>query len=257
MDIRKLPLSKRLRMNVAMVEECEAVADVGCDHAYCSIYLTGNGVAKRSIAMDVNQGPIDRAAENIALYGLTDRIVTRRSDGLERLVPGEADTILISGMGGSLMQDILERGAQCVQYAQQLVLQPQSELAEFRRYLHSRGLGITDEEMCCEDEKYYTVMRAVHMEPAACAWDGGEELREQLGVRLAQEYVYRFGPCLLRKKHPVLLDFLEREYAKKKQLYEQLCEQNTERSLRRAPEIKQEAAGLAELIYYMSRVRQK
>ncbi len=253
MDIKKLPLSKRLRMNVAMMEKCETVADVGCDHAYCSIYLTGNGIAKRCVAMDVNQGPIDRAAENIALYGLSEWIVTRRSDGLERLLPGEADAILISGMGGPLMQDILERGAACVQHARQLVLQPQSEIAEFRRYLHSRGLCITDEEMCCEDEKYYTVMHAVHNEDEECEWNNNAELTEQMGAYRALEYVYRFGPCLLKKKHPILLDFLEREYAKKKLLIEQLYEQNTERSIKRAPEIEQEAAEFAELIDYMKR----
>ena len=69
-----------------------------------------NGVIPQAVAMDINQGPLLRATENIRRYGLTGRIETRLSDGLEKLQTGEADTILIAGMGGLLMVRILENG---------------------------------------------------------------------------------------------------------------------------------------------------
>ncbi len=86
------------------------LADVGTDHAYIPIYLMQNGVIPQAVAMDINQGPLLRATENIRRYGLTGRIETRLSDGLEKLQAGEADTILIAGMGGLLMVRILENG---------------------------------------------------------------------------------------------------------------------------------------------------
>lgn len=93
------------------------LADVGTDHAYIPIYLMQNGVIPQAVAMDINQGPLLRATENIRRYGLTGRIETRLSDGLEKLQAGEADTILIAGMGGLLMVRILENGQACSQAA--------------------------------------------------------------------------------------------------------------------------------------------
>ena len=63
----------------------KAVADVGCDHGYISIYLVQSGIADSAIAMDVRKGPLSGAAGNISEYGLDGSIVTRLSDGLKEL----------------------------------------------------------------------------------------------------------------------------------------------------------------------------
>lgn len=238
MEVKNLPISNRLKMNAAMVKGSSVLADVGCDHAYCSIYLAGNGIAQRCIAMDINRGPLARAQENIRLYGLEERIETRLSNGLERLAPGEADTILISGMGGPLMQEILERGAACVRAARQLVLQPQSEIAEFRKYLHMQGLYIVEEDMCCEDGKYYVTMR-VENAPVP-------EMESEL--QFPEKLAFCYGACLLKKKHPVLREFLEREYQKKQELWKQLDEKRTERSVARMTELAQEIEELGDVL---------
>ena len=113
------------------------VADIGCDHGYVSIYLVESGIASRAIAMDVRKGPLSGAASNIHDYGLSDYITTRLSDGLKALEPGEADAIIIEGMGGKRMMRILEEGNPAALGACFGVLQPQSDLDEFRKRVQS------------------------------------------------------------------------------------------------------------------------
>ena len=145
MDTEKLPMSKRLLMNAALVPECSVFADIGCDHAYTCLYLVAAGTAGQALAMDVKSGPLMRAKENIERYGFSGRVRTRLSDGLKELSVGEADCILISGMGGLLTIDILERGWEKVLAAKCIVLQPQSEIAQVRKFLHKMGYHITAE----------------------------------------------------------------------------------------------------------------
>lgn len=226
-------------MNAALVPECEVVADIGCDHAYTSIYLVSGGTAKRALAMDVRPGPLLRAQENIALYGLCERIETRRSDGLAALVPAEADCILISGMGGQLIIDILQRGWEKVLAAKCIILQPQSELAKVRMFLHKMNYRITAEDMCEEDGKYYTVMRAQKSE-------GESETCEPS----AEEYAY--GACLLAAKHPVLRDYVRREIGQKQEILSQLSGQETERGAKRRAELLKELGQLENVLVRIS-----
>ena len=93
-----------MQANADMVSTGGVVADIGCDHGYLSIYLLESGKKDRAIAMDVRPGPLSSAEENIRLAGLSDSIELRLSDGLEKLSIGEADTVVIAGMGGPLME---------------------------------------------------------------------------------------------------------------------------------------------------------
>ena len=105
-----MQLSKRLQALADLVSQDHVLADVGCDHGYIPVFLIQNQRRPKAIAMDIGEGPLKRAQENIRSYGLEGYIETRLSDGLSKLQPGEADTILISGMGGPLMEKILTEG---------------------------------------------------------------------------------------------------------------------------------------------------
>ena len=105
----KVKLSKRLEVVASSVGSGGTVADIGCDHGFTSIYLTENKMAKCGIAMDINKGPLEKAKIHIEQAGLKDKIETRLSNGLDKLEIGEADTILISGMGGALITEILTK----------------------------------------------------------------------------------------------------------------------------------------------------
>ena len=154
-------LSKRLQAVADQMFSGGVAADIGCDHAFVSIYLVSEGKASAAIAMDVNPGPLERAAAHVQEAGLEDRISLRLSDGMDKLEAGEADTIIVSGMGGALTERILRAKQNVVQSAKELVLSPQSEIYKVRYCLHELGFRIASEKMVKDKEKYYVIMRAV------------------------------------------------------------------------------------------------
>ena len=195
-----MQLSKRLLAIANEVPEKGAVADVGCDHAYTSIYLATHKELKHIIAMDVRTGPLEKAKENIKANGLETIIETRLSDGLKVLSKGEIDTVIISGMGGALIQKILTEGSHVLEAVNCLVLQPQTEKAELRHYLYSIGMHIKKEIMLIDEGKYYNIIVAI---PQGNSQETPYQKEE-----------YEFGRLLLEKKDPVLKEFLEFETQK-------------------------------------------
>ncbi len=159
----KLKMSRRLITICEMLRDSSktvsCVADVGCDHGYISIYLVQHGIADRAIAMDVRRGPLSGAESNIEEYGQQGKITTRLSDGLKELSKGEADTVVVAGMGGKLMIKIIEEGKPNALGIRNGILQPQSELPEFRKSIREMGYSILDERIIHEDGKYYFPMR--------------------------------------------------------------------------------------------------
>ena len=157
--MEKVKLSNRLESIVGMVTPKSRVCDVGCDHAFTDIALVQRGIAVKALAMDVKEGPLERAKEHIAEYGLEDLIVTRLSNGLKKYSIGEADSLIISGMGGPLMQSILSENWNNTRDFKEMIFSPQSEIYEFRCFLKKNGIEIIDEDMVKEDGKYYTIIK--------------------------------------------------------------------------------------------------
>lgn len=155
-------LSKRLTTIASLVERGSRVADVGTDHGYVPIYLVKKQIAVSAIAMDVRTGPLSRAAEHVREYGLEDQIELRLGNGLEALGPGEADTVIISGMGGPLVIDILTRGAMTAETVPHLILSPQSDIPGVRVFLRENGYRIDREVFIRDEGKYYTIMSVSH-----------------------------------------------------------------------------------------------
>ena len=140
-------LSDRLRMNASFVTPGNRLADVGTDHGYIPITLVMEKKIPSALAMDVNEGPLERAKEHIREFQLESCIHTRLSDGVQALHPGEADSVLIAGMGGALTVKILAEGEQVLKSVKELILQPQSEIDKVRRYLEKTGYRIVKEDI--------------------------------------------------------------------------------------------------------------
>ena len=186
-------LSERLRAVCALCPHGECLADIGTDHGYVPVTLVEEGVVHRAVAMDVRKGPLSRADASVKEAGLSDRISLRLSDGLDGLKAGETDVVLIAGMGGPLTVRILAAGEEKLSGAKALVLQPQSEIGDVRRYLSTHGWRILRENMVLEEGKYYPMMEA----------ERGQEPLSRLQLQ--------YGPRLLEKRHPVLLQYLRHE----------------------------------------------
>ncbi|MBQ8633830.1 MAG: SAM-dependent methyltransferase [Lachnospiraceae bacterium] len=233
-----MQLSNRLIAAAGMVTKGNIVADVGCDHAYTSIYLCREGISPRVIAMDVNKGPLQGAKVHVEQAGLTERIDIRLSDGLAALTPGEADTVLLCGMGGLLMVKILSDYPETTKSLKELILQPQSEPAEVRRFLHKQGYRITKEHMLKEDGKFYVMMRAV-----PC---GGQEQYDS-------ECEYLYGHLLLEDKNEVLREFLKREQRLSENVMQALDGQDSEGARLRRETLKKEFDLIAEAVAWLEK----
>ena len=215
-----------------MVTSGGVLADVGTDHGYIPIALVQRQKITGAIAMDINKGPLARAQENIASARLGDYIQTRLSDGVAALGEGEADSILIAGMGGELVIHILSEGEKVCKAASELILQPQSDIRKVREYLRLHQYKIVDEDMICEDGKYYPMMRVVNVE-ADEAW---MKMNEQ--TKVACDI---YGPLLLRNGNPVLRRFLVRQHRQLTQILQKLQAQTmSEKIERRIAEVTEE-----------------
>ena len=194
-------ISNRLMTAAALVTQGYTLADVGTDHGYIPIYLLQQKKIPAAIAMDINEGPLERAKEHIALYGLQAYIQTRLSDGVAALKPGEVEAVLIAGMGGGLVMHILKDGEKICQSAKELILQPQSDIEHVREFLREEGYTILAEDMVYEDGKFYPMMKV--------QYQGENENAQKASEVLKLSDLY--GGLLLQNRHPVLKTFLEKE----------------------------------------------
>ena len=232
-----MELSKRLKKVADMVSQGKRIADIGCDHAYVSIYLIKEGTASKVIALDINKGPLSRANENIKKYGFSQLIETRLSDGAKRLQPGEVDTLLIAGMGGALMVKILTESKEVVDSCEELILQPQSEIFLVRKLLEQIGFQIVDEDMIIEDKKYYVMIKARK-----------EKVNQGNNTK---EIYYRYGELLLKRRNPVLKEFLKEGLRGNQELIDRLKLGDSINGKKRIEEIRKEIEYIKEgLDYY-------
>lgn len=151
-------LDSRLMAAAAFVTPGGRVADIGTDHGYLPVWLVQNGRADSAIAADINPMPLESAAANIAQAGLQDRIQTCLTDGLEGLPLEEITDIVIAGMGGMLIAEIL--GKHLPLAGKNLILQPMTQAPFLRKWLCENGFAILDESPAEAAGKLYTVINA-------------------------------------------------------------------------------------------------
>ena len=222
----KVQLSERLTAIAEMVTEGNRLVDVGCDHGYLPVYLMLQHKIPGAIATDVGKGPLARAQEHIAQYHMEAYIETRLCNGLSEIRPGEGDTLVIAGMGGPLMERILSEGRHALPGFQELILQPQSDIPHFRRFVMQNGYQIVQEEMILEDGKFYPIMKVVqHEGEQPAVWSREEEM---------------FGRLLLERKHPALKLYLERELRIRSEILAQLESASGDVAKKRRMEVEEE-----------------
>ncbi len=190
-------LSFRLKRIADSIKKCEYLADIGTDHAYIPIYAVQNGIAKKAVAADISEGSCNKARLNVNEHGLTEQIEVRQGDGLDAINEYECpDAIVIAGMGGLLMISILKKGIDTALKASQLVLQPQRDIEEVRRFIHSIGFKIADESIFKDSGKFYTLMDC------------------EKGNEAYTELEYMFGRIPLNNGSPVLKEYINAKYNK-------------------------------------------
>ena len=225
-----MDISKRLEAVAGLVSH-EVIADIGTDHGYVPIYLFLKGKIRKAYACDVRKGPLETCRSNIALYGAEDVIETRLGSGLIPLKPYEAETAVMAGMGGMLIVHILQDSPDVAASLKELILSPQRDFAEVRRYVHEIGFLIAEEHMLKEDGKPYVILRCIR----------GEE-------RYEKEIEYLYGKKLLEKKEPLLKELLLAEDRKCGRVLEKLQNNPTEHAQKRLPEVEEKRKWIREAL---------
>ena len=171
------------------------MADIGTDHGHLPAELVKASRVKRAIACDISEPSLKKAEFTARFSGISDKMETRLGSGLEKLGCGEADCVVIAGMGGVLISDILKSAYDKIT-REFFILQPMTSVSELRHELVTSGFCITDEEMAEEGSRLYNII---------CAKKGS------MG-----EYDTETGTVLLDKKHPLLRKQLTKKAAKLK-----------------------------------------
>jgi len=156
-----------------MIGDCATLADIGTDHGQLPIAAVQARLVIRAIAIDVAPGPLSHAVTNIFNAKVTDRVFTRLGDGFEPLAEGEADVVVITGMGGMGIMNILEAGSAKAKACRRLVLQPQRNIAKLRKNLHRLGYYIAEEKLAREADRFY-VLLSVTPSGAPSYWNDRE-----------------------------------------------------------------------------------
>ncbi len=229
-----MELSVRLQAITDLVRYL-TVADIGTDHGYVPIALHKKNRITKALACDINKGPLEKAEKNIKAENAQNIIETRLGNGLVPINPKEVESIVIAGMGGILMVDILQQSPQVVDSARELILSPHSDIDLVRRKLHDMGFLIEEERIVKEEEKYYPILRAIH----------GQQ-------KYQREIEYLYGKILLDRKDSVLLEMLIEQERKMEQVYARLSKVNTKNSNLRMIEIQTELGLIKEAIQCLS-----
>lgn len=197
-------LSERLARIAEFVPRGLIAADIGADHALLPVYLVREGISPRVIACDLGSGPLESATANVLLYKLEKSIEIRQGDGLQPLAPGEADVIVIAGMGGAKIRDILEASPARLEGVSRMILQPQEGAPLVRRWLTEHNWQIIDEDLVSENDRYYEIIVSEPLPDTkridANTTPGGREWE-----------LSEIGLCLIEKKHPLLIPFLQKK----------------------------------------------
>ncbi|MBV4419357.1 class I SAM-dependent methyltransferase [Clostridium tyrobutyricum] len=193
-----MQLSSRLKAICNMVNNCDCAADIGTDHGYIPIYLVKNNICNRAIASDINKGPIRKAEINIRNEELQNKIECRLGSGLNTIKPGEVQEIIIAGMGGNLIRDIIDENISIFKSVNTLILQPVQNPEVLREYIYIMGFTIVDEELCIDENIFYEIIK----------------VKYDKNKRNIDTIFYEVGERLIEKKHPLVNRFINKKIDK-------------------------------------------
>ena len=188
-----MELGGRLRAIAAQVGSFQRMADIGTDHAFLPVWLIQNNRITYAVAGDVQPGPLEAAKRSVREAGLEPAIAVRLGNGLQVVAPGEVDVVVIAGMGGPTIREILESSPTVVGKLSRIVCQPMIGAAILREWFLTNGWKIIDEDLVMEDGRLYEIIVA---EPGK-------------SMPIA-ELLLEIGPVLWRRQHPLLREHLIR-----------------------------------------------
>lgn len=187
-----MKLGNRLGMIAEHIPQCGILSDIGTDHAFIPIYAVENGLCERALAADIRQGPLKIAEANILKHKLDKKIELRLGYGLEPVSLEECDVIVIAGMGGQLITDILSQAQEKAKVASTLLLQANNAVDSLRKWLYGNGYDILEEKLVNDAGKLYCLIKT--------SWNGEPVIRD--------DFTYYIGEKVFDGNDALLLQYL-------------------------------------------------
>lgn len=202
-----MKLTNRLLKIASLVDKNKRLADIGTDHGYIPVYLLNKGEIDFAILADINKGPLENARSEVRRNKLENKVDLRLGSGIEVLKKGEVDEVIIAGMGGILIGELLEANKEVAHSVEKLILQPMQAQEELRSYLLNNGYEIIDECLEKEDFRLYEIIVA--------KYTGNN-------TSVEDEIYYEVGKKLIENKDELLVEFIENKIKKYNNIIEKL-----------------------------------
>nr|WP_265588832.1 class I SAM-dependent methyltransferase [Terrisporobacter petrolearius] len=209
----KVKLTNRLLKIASLVSENKRLADIGTDHGYIPVYLLNQNKIDFAILADINKGPLENARNEVRRNKLEDKVDLRLGSGIEVLKKGEVEEVIIAGMGGILIGELLEANKEVAHSVEKLILQPMQAQEELRQYLLNNGYEIIDECLEKEDFRLYEIIIA--------KYTGKNTLVED-------NIYYEVGKKLIENKDKLLTEFINNKIKKYNNIINKLGDKDTE-----------------------------
>ena len=187
-----MKINSRLKKIGDLVEANSFCLDVGCDHALLDIYLIKKNKDIKTIASDIAEGPLEQAKNNIKRERLENEIIVKQGPGISTYEKG-VDTVIISGMGGKTIINILNNDKKILKNIKTLILSPNNYQIDVKKYITKNGFYIENEEFVRDNHFIYQII-----------------ILKQ-GKRKYTKKDYFFGPKFLEKKGPLFKEYYEKE----------------------------------------------
>lgn len=158
----KIKLDARLSVVASMVRQGSRVADIGTDHGYLLAWLIENGISPGGIAADINKGPLENAKKTMVDAGIYDKVRLILSDGLKSIPEGSCDDVVIAGMGGNLIADILSECPWIYNKELRIIAQPMSHGEVLREFYIKNGFEILQEKTAADGKRLYCIISAAY-----------------------------------------------------------------------------------------------
>lgn len=202
---------RRLEEIINLVEDNSIVADIGTDHGIVPYELIKSNKAKKVIASDISEKSLDKLREKLDYLDEPEKIILNVSDGLDNLNEYQVDTIIISGIGGNLIVDILNKNIDVAKSANCLILGANNSLSVLRKFLHDNSFEIIEEVDLFENDKYYQIIKV--------------KVGKQLFLN---EYEYEFGKFLIDNKSENLKQYIQQQVENKKIILSNISEKDSD-----------------------------
>ena len=205
-----IKLSPRLETIKREITKGESMADIGTDHGFLPIALWEEGISPKVIMTDASESSLKKAEKNCKKYYPEKQFDLRLGNGLQVLKPAETDVVVIAGMGGLLMAEILEANEEKSRSFQKIILQPRNHVGQLRHWLFHHGFSIVKEQLVREGKYICEIITA---KPG------------EVGVILSMEadrIEYQYPHSLIDFRNELTMEYLEEKRRIEEHIFAQM-----------------------------------